>query len=73
MCVEKDLFIKQSSQPDSLRSRRLSLRKQDSSYGSRGRNLGRRGQASMPANLPDHLAQFIALDMLYPMHFTHLR
>ncbi|GFU95686.1 hypothetical protein TNCV_4692941 [Trichonephila clavipes] len=48
------------------------LRKQDSSYGPRGRSLGRRGQASMPANLPDHPAQSIALDMLYSMHFTHL-
>ncbi|GFV25516.1 uncharacterized protein TNCV_1147861 [Trichonephila clavipes] len=29
--------------------------------------------ASVPANLPEHPAQSIALDMLYPMHFAHLR
>ncbi|GFV81613.1 hypothetical protein TNCV_1702701 [Trichonephila clavipes] len=51
----------------------LGLRKQDSSYGSKGRSLGRSGQVSVPANLPDHPAQSIALDMLYPMHFVHLR
>ncbi|GFW29005.1 hypothetical protein TNCV_2355631 [Trichonephila clavipes] len=43
------------------------------SYGPRGRSVGRRGQVSMPANLPEHPAQLIALDMLYPMHFAHLR
>ncbi|GFV85090.1 hypothetical protein TNCV_3320281 [Trichonephila clavipes] len=48
-------------------------RKQDSSCGPRGRNLGRRGQTSVLANLPDHLAQSIALDILYPMHFQHQR
>ncbi|GFS54052.1 hypothetical protein TNCV_3762481 [Trichonephila clavipes] len=36
------------------------------------RSLGRRGQASVPANLPDNPTQSIALDMLYPMHFAHL-
>ncbi|GFX89110.1 hypothetical protein TNCV_2854091 [Trichonephila clavipes] len=55
----------------SSRSRR-GLRKQDSSYGPRGRSLGRRGQASVTVNLPDHPAQSITLDMLYPMHFAHL-
>ncbi|GFS89399.1 hypothetical protein TNCV_1809341 [Trichonephila clavipes] len=48
--------------------RRRGLRKQDSSYGPRGKSLGRRGQASVPANLLDHPAQSIALDMQYPMH-----
>ncbi|GFU54702.1 hypothetical protein TNCV_1037491 [Trichonephila clavipes] len=32
------------------------LRKQDSSYGPRGRSLGRRGQANVSANLPDQPA-----------------
>ncbi|GFT79158.1 hypothetical protein TNCV_3095071 [Trichonephila clavipes] len=54
------------------RSRR-GLRKQDSSYGPRGRSLGRRGQVSVPVNLHDHLVQSIALDMLYLMYFAHLR
>ncbi|GFU18309.1 uncharacterized protein TNCV_2323091 [Trichonephila clavipes] len=58
--------------PRDHRSQRC-LRKQDSSYGLRGRSLGRRGQASVPANLPDQPAQSIALDMLYSMHFSHLR
>ncbi|GFV51221.1 hypothetical protein TNCV_2545701 [Trichonephila clavipes] len=58
--------------PGLCRSRR-GLRKQDSPYGPRGRNLGRRGQAGMPANLLDHPVQSIALDMMYPMHFAHLR
>ncbi|GFS64861.1 uncharacterized protein TNCV_2000751 [Trichonephila clavipes] len=44
-----------------------------SSYGSRGRILRKRGQASVPANLSDHPSETIALDMLYTMHFTHLR
>ncbi|GFU25824.1 uncharacterized protein TNCV_5103791 [Trichonephila clavipes] len=52
--------------------RRRDLHKQDSLYGPRGRNQGRRGQASMTANLLDHPVQYIALDMLHPMHFTHL-
>ncbi|GFY11401.1 hypothetical protein TNCV_3182431 [Trichonephila clavipes] len=59
-------------QPEPRRSR-LGLRKRDPSYGPRGRSLSRRGQTSMPANLPDHPAQFIVLDVLYPMHFTYLR
>ncbi|GFT75940.1 hypothetical protein TNCV_2098741 [Trichonephila clavipes] len=63
--------LRQSSQPEPRRSQR-GLRKQDS-FRTRGRSLGRRGQASVPANLPNHLIQSIALDMLYPMHFTHLR
>ncbi|GFV43358.1 hypothetical protein TNCV_1948711 [Trichonephila clavipes] len=33
---------------------RRGLRKHGSSYDPKGRNLGRRGQASMPANLLDH-------------------
>ncbi|GFY13220.1 hypothetical protein TNCV_2334841 [Trichonephila clavipes] len=37
-----------------------------------GRNLGRRGQASVSANLLDHPVQSIGLDRLYPMHFAHL-
>ncbi|GFS90429.1 hypothetical protein TNCV_4096441 [Trichonephila clavipes] len=49
------------------------LHKKDSSYGPRGRSLGRRGQESVPANLPDHLVQSTVLDMLYPMHFAQLR
>ncbi|GFV42502.1 uncharacterized protein TNCV_1293801 [Trichonephila clavipes] len=61
----------QSSQPGPRRSRR-GLCKQDSSYNPRGKLLDRRGQANVSANLPDHPAQSIALDMLYPMHFTHL-
>ncbi|GFY28260.1 DUF4817 domain-containing protein [Trichonephila clavipes] len=63
------LLRRQSSQTGHRQSRR-GLRKQDSSYGCRGRNLGWRGQASMPANLPDHPVQSIALDMLYLMHFA---
>ncbi|GFY09712.1 hypothetical protein TNCV_3696741 [Trichonephila clavipes] len=47
------LLRRQSSQPGPHWSRR-GLRKQDSSYGPRGRCLGRSGQASVPANLPDH-------------------
>ncbi|GFX45341.1 uncharacterized protein TNCV_1026011 [Trichonephila clavipes] len=43
------------------------------SYELRGRSLGRIGQAGVPANLPDHPVQSIALDMLYQMHFAHLR
>ncbi|GFV34162.1 uncharacterized protein TNCV_5046961 [Trichonephila clavipes] len=43
------------------------------SYGPRGKSLGRKGQTSVPANLPNHLVQSIALDMLYPIHFAHLR
>ncbi|GFX42422.1 hypothetical protein TNCV_1519861 [Trichonephila clavipes] len=66
------LLRRQSSQPGPHRSRR-GLRKHNSSYGPRGRSLGRRGQVSMSANLPDHLAHSIALDMLYPMHFALLR
>ncbi|GFV84205.1 uncharacterized protein TNCV_3038651 [Trichonephila clavipes] len=37
------------------------------------RSLSRRGQASVPANLQDRPAQSITLDMIYSMHFTHLR
>ncbi|GFU31670.1 hypothetical protein TNCV_1175601 [Trichonephila clavipes] len=68
------LLRRQSSQPGPHRSRR-GLRKQGSSYGPRGRSLGRIGQANVPTNLPDHPTQsiVIALDMLYPMHFAHLR
>ncbi|GFU74063.1 hypothetical protein TNCV_1641871 [Trichonephila clavipes] len=66
------LLRRQSSQPGPRRSRR-GLRKEDSSYGSGGRSLGRRGQASVPAKLQDHPVQSIALDMLYLMHFAHLR
>ncbi|GFT41202.1 hypothetical protein TNCV_3403591 [Trichonephila clavipes] len=66
------LLRRQSSQPGPRRSRR-GLHKQDSSYGSRGRSLGRRGQASVMAYLPDHPVQLIVLDMLYSMHFAHLR
>ncbi|GFU63837.1 hypothetical protein TNCV_3496491 [Trichonephila clavipes] len=63
---------RQPSQPGPRRNQR-GLRKQDSSHGPRGRSLGRRGQESVPTNLPDHPVQFIVLDMLYPMHFAHLR
>ncbi|GFS89623.1 hypothetical protein TNCV_3786931 [Trichonephila clavipes] len=66
------LLRRQSSQPGPRRSRR-GLHKQDSSYGPRGRSLGRKGQESVPASLPDHPVQSIVLDMLYPMHFAHLR
>ncbi|GFV19299.1 hypothetical protein TNCV_3225591 [Trichonephila clavipes] len=45
------LLRRQSWQPGSRRCRR-GLRKQDSSYGPRGRSLDKRGQASEPANLP---------------------
>ncbi|GFW09292.1 hypothetical protein TNCV_4276211 [Trichonephila clavipes] len=64
------LLRRQSSQPGPRRSQR-GLRKLFN--GPRGRSLGRRGQASVLTNLPDHPAQSIALDMLYPMHFAHLR
>ncbi|GFV97886.1 hypothetical protein TNCV_2022011 [Trichonephila clavipes] len=43
------------------------------SYGPRGRSLGMRGQVSVLANLPKHPVQSITLDMLYPMHFAHMR
>ncbi|GFV29689.1 hypothetical protein TNCV_330551 [Trichonephila clavipes] len=66
------LLRRQSSQPGPRQSRR-SLRKQDSSYGPRGRSLDKRGQASVQANLRNHPVQSIALDMLYPMHLAHLR
>ncbi|GFX07654.1 hypothetical protein TNCV_4159231 [Trichonephila clavipes] len=66
------LLRRQFSQPGPRRSRQ-GVRKQDSSYGPRGRSLGRRGQASVPANLPDRLAQSTALDIRYPMHFAYLR
>ncbi|GFT62102.1 hypothetical protein TNCV_3812591 [Trichonephila clavipes] len=49
------------------------LRKENSSYGFRERGLGRRDQASAPANLLNHPVQSIALDMLYRMHFAHQR
>ncbi|GFU92089.1 hypothetical protein TNCV_1659211 [Trichonephila clavipes] len=65
------LLRRQSLTPGPHSSRR-GLRKQDSSYGPRGRSLGRKGQASVPANLPDHPSQFITLDVLYPKHFAHL-
>ncbi|GFU92530.1 hypothetical protein TNCV_4794591 [Trichonephila clavipes] len=66
------LLRRQSSQPRPRRYRR-GLRKQESSYGPRGRSLGGRGQESVLVNLPDHPVQSIVLDMLYPMHFVHLR
>ncbi|GFU81582.1 ig-like domain-containing protein [Trichonephila clavipes] len=59
--------------PKGPRRSRRGLRKQDSLYVPRGRSVGRSGQASMSDNLPDNPARFIALDILYPMHFTHLR
>ncbi|GFY08452.1 hypothetical protein TNCV_1358561 [Trichonephila clavipes] len=62
----------QSSQSGHCQSRQ-GLRKLDSSYGPRGRRLGRRGQASVQANLPDHPAQSIPLDMLYPMRTSALK
>ncbi|GFW65309.1 uncharacterized protein TNCV_395751 [Trichonephila clavipes] len=65
-------FRRQSSQPGPRRIRG-GLGKQDSSYGFRGGSLGRRGQASVPANLLDHPAQSIALDKLYPIRFAHMR
>ncbi|GFX04817.1 uncharacterized protein TNCV_2248001 [Trichonephila clavipes] len=43
------------------------------SYSPKKRSLCRRGHASVPANLPDDLVQSISLDMLYSMHFAHLR
>ncbi|GFT02111.1 hypothetical protein TNCV_84071 [Trichonephila clavipes] len=58
------LLRRQFSQPGPHRNRR-GLRKQDSSYGLRGRSLGRRDQASVPANLPDHPVQSIARDMMH--------
>ncbi|GFX82148.1 hypothetical protein TNCV_4398071 [Trichonephila clavipes] len=65
--VEAQCFpvLVQSSQSGPCWSRR-SLRKLDSSYGPRGRSLGRRRQARVPASSPDHPVQSIALDMLYP-------
>ncbi|GFV84972.1 RNase H domain-containing protein [Trichonephila clavipes] len=61
---------KKSSSPESLhgphRSRR-GLRRQVSSYGPRGKSVDRRGQTSVPANVPEHPVQSIAQDMLYPM------
>ncbi|GFY31097.1 uncharacterized protein TNCV_4360041 [Trichonephila clavipes] len=66
------LLRKQSSQPGPQLNRR-GLHKEDSSYGPRGGSLGRRGQASVPANLPDHLVQFIALDMLYALRTSALK
>ncbi|GFU59217.1 uncharacterized protein TNCV_4197491 [Trichonephila clavipes] len=66
------LLRRQFSQPGPRQSR-WGLCKQDSSYGPRGRSLGRRGQASVPAILPDHPVQPILLYMLYPKHFAHLR
>ncbi|GFU10656.1 hypothetical protein TNCV_1773261 [Trichonephila clavipes] len=61
--VKYRLLRRQSSQPGPRRSRR-GLCKQDNSYGPRGKSLGRRGQASVPANLPENPVQFIALNML---------
>ncbi|GFS97800.1 uncharacterized protein TNCV_2017781 [Trichonephila clavipes] len=47
------LLRRRASQPGPRRSR-WGLRKQESSYVLRVRSLCRRGQASVPANLPDH-------------------
>ncbi|GFX75335.1 hypothetical protein TNCV_3043571 [Trichonephila clavipes] len=66
------LLRQQSSQPGPRWSRRC-LRKQVSSYGPREISLYRTDQTSVSANFPDHSAQSITLDMLYPMHFAHQR
>ncbi|GFU62078.1 hypothetical protein TNCV_4892961 [Trichonephila clavipes] len=52
------LLPRQSSQPGPHQSQR-GLHKLDYSYGPRDRSLGWRGQASVPANLPDHRFQSI--------------
>ncbi|GFW81331.1 hypothetical protein TNCV_376791 [Trichonephila clavipes] len=53
MSLEYRLLRRQSTQPGPSRSRR-GMRKQNSSFGPRGRSLGRRDQLSVPANLPQH-------------------